>query len=189
MWPNGCTTPGSGRIEDGIHTYDIFAEGVSTQKVGTREFAQAVVDRMGQEPTKLKAARYSNAPQQDLSDRKSHYVPEVKQQIGVDIFINWTDGSAEEFGSALSKVAIDGLKLVMLSNRGVKVWPNGFPDTLCCDTWRCRFMSSAAENGPVTHAQVIAQLQALLDAKYDFIKYESLCTFNGRADFSLGQGQ
>jgi isocitrate dehydrogenase len=77
----------------------------------------------------------------------------------------------------------------MISNRGVKVWPNGFPDTLCCDTWRCRFMSSATENGPVTHAQVIAQMQSLLDAKYDFVKYESLCTFNGRPDFSLGQGQ
>lgn len=176
-------------VEDGIHTYDIYAEGVSTQKVGTKEFAQAVVDRMGQEPTKLKAARYSNAPQQDLSDRKSHYVPEVKQQIGVDIFINWTAGTADDLGSALSQVAIDGLKLVMISNRGVKVWPNGFPDTLCCDAWRCRFMSSAAENGPVTHAQVIAQLQALLGANYDFIKYESLCTFDGRPDFSLGQGQ
>ncbi|MFN9085508.1 MAG: NADP-dependent isocitrate dehydrogenase [Acidobacteriota bacterium] len=176
-------------VEDGIHTYDIYAEGVSTQKVGTKEFAQAVVDRLGQEPTKLKAARYSNAPQQDLSDRKSHYVPEVKQQIGVDIFINWTAGTAEDLGSALSQVAIDGLKLVMISNRGVKVWPNGFPDTLCCDAWRCRFMSSAAENGPVTHAQVIAQLQALLVANYDFIKYESLCTFDGRPDFSLGQGQ
>jgi hypothetical protein len=36
---------------------------------------------------------------------------------------------------------------------------------------------------------VIAQLQALLVANYDFIKYESLCTFDGRPDFSLGQGQ
>src|SRR5438132_3738994 len=29
-------------IEDGIHTYDIFDEGTSKQKVGTKEFAQAV---------------------------------------------------------------------------------------------------------------------------------------------------
>lgn len=176
-------------LEDGIHTYDVYTEGVSTQKVGTKEFAQAVVDRIGKEPEKLKPARYSNAPQQDLTDRKSHYVPEVKEQIGVDIFINLAGINPEELGPALSKVAIDGLKLVMMSNRGVKVWPNGFPDTLTCDTWRCRFMSSATENGPVTHAQVIAQLQSLLDAKYDFVKYESLCTFNGRPDFSLGQGQ
>src|SRR6202051_1584978 len=30
-------------IEDGIHTYDVFTEGVSTQKVGTKEFAAAVI--------------------------------------------------------------------------------------------------------------------------------------------------
>src|SRR3979411_1109935 len=34
-------------IEDGIHTYDIYKEGTSRQKVGTKEFAQAVVERLG----------------------------------------------------------------------------------------------------------------------------------------------
>src|SRR5246127_3611378 len=34
-------------IEDGIHTYDVFAEGVSTQKVGTKEFACAGIARLG----------------------------------------------------------------------------------------------------------------------------------------------
>jgi isocitrate dehydrogenase len=48
-------------IEDGVHTYDIYKEGVSTQKVGTKEFAQAVVARLGQEPTTLKAVRYNNS--------------------------------------------------------------------------------------------------------------------------------
>src|SRR5712691_7963582 len=45
-------------LEDGIHTYDIFAEGVSVQKVGTKEFAQAVVDRLGQLPQKFKPVTY-----------------------------------------------------------------------------------------------------------------------------------
>src|SRR5919107_992223 len=41
-------------LEDGVHTYDIYKEGVSKQKVGTKEFAQAVAARMGQKPEKLK---------------------------------------------------------------------------------------------------------------------------------------
>src|SRR6478752_6148201 len=45
-------------IEDGIHTYDIFKEGISKEKVGTKEFAQAIVDRMGQKPQTLKAVSY-----------------------------------------------------------------------------------------------------------------------------------
>src|ERR687897_215055 len=35
-------------IEDGVHTYDIYEEGKSKQKVGTKEFAEAVGQRMGQ---------------------------------------------------------------------------------------------------------------------------------------------
>ena len=42
-------------IEDGVHTYDIFVEGVSKQKVGTKEFADAVVAHLGQKPETLKA--------------------------------------------------------------------------------------------------------------------------------------
>ena len=46
-------------IEDGIHTYDIFTEGVSAQKVGTKEFACAVIARLGQKPYRLQPASYS----------------------------------------------------------------------------------------------------------------------------------
>src|SRR5687767_3974440 len=47
-------------IEDGIHTYDIYDEGKSKQKVGTKEFAEAVAQRMGQEPRTLKTAKYKS---------------------------------------------------------------------------------------------------------------------------------
>src|ERR687889_710761 len=40
-------------IEDGVHTYDIFTDGVSREKVGTKEFAEAVVARLGQSPQTL----------------------------------------------------------------------------------------------------------------------------------------
>src|ERR1700674_3029357 len=45
-------------MEDGVHTYDIFKEGTSKQKVGTREFAEAVVDHLGKKPHTLKAVTY-----------------------------------------------------------------------------------------------------------------------------------
>src|SRR5205807_5565194 len=48
-------------IEDGIHTYDIYTERVSTQKVGTKEFADAVIARLGQQPETLKAVAYEAA--------------------------------------------------------------------------------------------------------------------------------
>ena len=44
-------------IEDGIHTYDIYKEGTSRKKVGTKEFADAVIARLGQKPEHLQAGR------------------------------------------------------------------------------------------------------------------------------------
>ena len=48
-------------IEDGIHTYDIFTEATSKEKVGTKEFAEAVVKRLGLKPEKLKEAKYASS--------------------------------------------------------------------------------------------------------------------------------
>src|SRR5512132_305395 len=45
-------------IEDGVHTYDVYTEGVSSVKVGTKEFAAAVCARLGQKPNTLKAVTY-----------------------------------------------------------------------------------------------------------------------------------
>src|SRR5437667_5262154 len=46
-------------IEDGVHTYDIFDASVSKEKVGTKEFAEAVVERLGKKPNTLKAISYN----------------------------------------------------------------------------------------------------------------------------------
>ena len=49
-------------IEDGIHTFDIYKEGISKKSVGTREFADAVISNLGNAPKILKAVSFdSNA--------------------------------------------------------------------------------------------------------------------------------
>jgi isocitrate dehydrogenase len=45
-------------LEDGIHTYDIFKPKTSKEKVGTKEFAKAVIARLGQIPQTLKVMHY-----------------------------------------------------------------------------------------------------------------------------------
>src|SRR6516165_8330801 len=57
-------------IEDGTHTYDVFAEGVSTEKVGTKEFACAVVKRLGQKPNRLKPVSYAAKPAASAAAQK-----------------------------------------------------------------------------------------------------------------------
>jgi isocitrate dehydrogenase len=86
-------------IEDGVHTYDIFTEGVSKEKVGTKEFAQAVVARLGEKPEKLKAVSYKSAPRQTAGKVQASSRPrEKKEMVGVDVFVEWTGGSANDLG-------------------------------------------------------------------------------------------
>ncbi|MCX6625214.1 MAG: NADP-dependent isocitrate dehydrogenase, partial [Acidobacteria bacterium] len=166
---------------------DIYTEEHSKQKVGTREFAQAVAARMGQLPEKLTPVTYQGAPKQTLASKTSTRPLEVKEMVGVDLFLDWTKGTANELGAQLEPLAGPEFKLNMISNRGVMVYPGGFPDTLTCDTWRCRFVGPNKE--VISHAQIIALLGRFEKAGYDFVKFESLCNFDGKPGFSLGQGQ
>ncbi|NHE58316.1 hypothetical protein G9Q97_16010 [Cyclobacterium sp. GBPx2] len=45
--------------EEGIHTEDIFRPGPGKAKVGTRDFARAVIERLGKLPKKIKPVSYA----------------------------------------------------------------------------------------------------------------------------------
>lgn len=171
-------------IEDGIHTYDVFDPAVSKQKVGTRDFARAVIERLGEHPQTFKLADYSAAKAftpPALKPRPASH----KETVGVDVFVNAPGASPDELGARLEQLAPAGIRLSMISNRGVKVWPEGMPETFCTDHWRCRFLSE----GPITHAAIVELLGKVAASGLDFIKTENLCTFDGAHGFSKGQGE
>ena len=174
-------------VEDGIHTYDIYKEGVSKEKVGTKEFAEAVTARLGQKPQTLKAVEYAAGESQRASDTTSDGHRAEKRLVGVDVFLDRAGATADEVGAALQKLNGDGLALELISNRGVKVWPNGIPETFVSDQWRCRFLG--ADRGAVTHAQVTGLLGRVAAAGLDFIQVQNLYTFDGKEGYSLDQGQ
>ncbi|MCS6968044.1 MAG: NADP-dependent isocitrate dehydrogenase [Cytophagales bacterium] len=174
-------------IEDGIHTYDIYKEDTSKQKVGTKEFAQAVIERLGEKPVHLKAVDYGAPRPVELKPFVFRpHTPAKKETIGVDVFINFI-GSPDELGNKLKTCNTDRLELVVISNRGVKVYPDGLPETFCTDHWRCRFESP--DHTSITHDDIINLLIKVKDAGFDFIKIENLCNFNGEKGYSLAQGQ
>src|SRR5215470_15450060 len=91
-------------IEDGVHTYDMYKEGVSSERVGTKEFAEAVVARLGKKPDTLKAVEYA-ANTVESGDKKPIYTMPDRQKkdlVGVDVFLDWWKGSfygvADELG-------------------------------------------------------------------------------------------
>ncbi len=172
-------------IEEGVHTYDIYKEGVSTQKVGTREFGDAIVARLGQKPERLKAVDYSNATAQKFVAWHPAK-PAEKKTVGVDVFLDWRLGSADQLADGLKPHDSAGMKLIMITNRGAKVWPGGASETFLTDHWRCRYM---VQEGGDAHKEIVALLGRLGAAGFDFIQTQNLCTFDGEKGYSLLQGQ
>ena len=88
----------------------------------------------------------------------------------------------------MSEYCSGPFELSIITNRGVKVYPGGIPETFCTDHWRCRFTSSDMDKA-VGFEHVIWIQEMLFNAKFDIIKIENLYRFDGKIAFSLGQGQ
>jgi isocitrate dehydrogenase len=175
-------------IEDGVHTYDIHKEGVSRQKVGTKEFAEAVVARLGQTPGTLRPVRYRTAAREAAPAAVPFARPTLrKEMVGVDVFVGWRSPDTDSLAAKLQPLASPGFRLTMMTSRGLKIWPDGMPETMRVDECRCRFLSP---NGAgISHAQIVELLGRISAAGLDFVKTENLCTFDGERGFSLGQGE
>lgn len=171
-------------IEDGYHTGDIYQEGLSVKKVGTKEFADCVVERLGQKPAHFKAVDYSAAKKSIQVVLKERQKP-VMETIGIDIFLYHEDRNAETLGKALEAITVGDLHLTMITNRGVKVYPGGMRETFCTDHWRCRYKGNGSN---VAFEDFLALQQKIAEAGFHIIKTESLCTFDGKEGFSAGQG-
>jgi isocitrate dehydrogenase len=172
-------------LEDGIHTYDVYTEGRSKEKVGTKEFSQAVVARLGQKPEKLKAVTYTAAgPRRELPPVTNR--PAVPTQlVGIDVYVQYSGNDPSQLAESARKADGDGLKLTMISNRGVKVWPGGMSETFCTDSFRCRFISE----GTVNPMHVIDLQKRIAGSGIEIVKTESLRNFDGHPGYSLAQGQ
>lgn len=173
-------------MEDGIHTADVYSPERSTQKVNTTEFADAVIANLGQEPTALTAVHYKNG--QPLQIPKYKRKPARQKTLaGVDVFVDWKGESPDMLADELQKLNSGEIRLSMITNRGIKVWPEGFEETFCTDHWRCRFQAS--DDQQVSKEDIIKILSKAIDNNIDTIKTENLYYFDGEPAFSLGQGQ
>lgn len=173
-------------IEDGIHTYDIFKEDTSKQKVGTKEFAQAVIANLGQQPSTFKPISYAK----DSALKLPKYIRKaaaLKELVGIDLFVHWRGTDPDELAKTIQQLDSNGLNLSMITNRGIKVWPDGFQETFCTDHWRCRFKPT--EERLITKTQIVELLQHSIEKNIDTIKTENLYAFDGVPAFALGQGQ
>jgi isocitrate dehydrogenase len=152
-----------------------------------------VIARLGRKPTTLRSVEMKSGT--DL--RFTYHRPVVTRELcGVDIFVCDGDTTPEALAERIRQASGGGLQLKLITNRGVKVWPEGFPETFTTDHWRCRFVGADVDltDSRATYTTIPTsapiELQHLLfTAGIDVIKTENLYLFDGVRGFSLGQGE
>jgi isocitrate dehydrogenase len=186
-------------IEDGIHTADIYNEQTSKKKVGTKEFAEAVIANLGKKPSQLPELIPSKSSELKL-DVKS-IVPAKRSLIGFDLFLDWQ----KDFSDLLSELKVmesEKLEVKMISAKGLLLWPlidsHMMPDYKKGLTV-LRFIGKGITgkssndiidaNKSISHRDIIEMLSILQEKGFDFVKYEGLYLFDGKPGYTSGQGE
>ena len=167
-------------IEDGVHTYDIYKEGISKEKVGTKEFAEAIIKRLHQKPHQLLPVHYSSSSSEIVSKTISLCEP-LRELVGVDVFF-YSEQNATQFTKEILELNLASFDVKMITNRGAKIYPEGQKETFCVDHWRVRFVGKKEESITIKH--ILHLLNVLADADFDLIKTEHLYSFDGKPAYS-----
>lgn len=174
-------------IEDGIHTADIYGD-MSKEKVGTMDFAKAVVERLGQKPDRFPTSQYRARENQEPIRAVMAEAKEKRELVGVDIFVHWRDKPIDELGQLLKDCGNDELELKMISCKGLKVWPDTDHNMDVTDRYRCRFRPTNPDS-TTTHEVVAGLLGCVASKGVDFLKTENLFTFDGEPGFVKSAGE
>ncbi len=173
-------------LEDGIHTGDIYREGQSKKKVGTDEFTDAVIERLGQSPSTLSECAYDSESKGITLPPLKEVTPEKKERVGVDIGLNF-EGKPDDLAAVVTPCLTENLELSIISNRGVKVWPDGAAETFCTDNWRLRFKGKGDQH--VKTSEVVQLISNLNGADMNFTSALMLHSFDGVEGFTKAQGE
>jgi len=172
-------------LESGLHTADLYREGLSEREVTTDEFTDAVIERLGSRPQRLRAAEYETR-RITIPDPAPAIV--VRERAGIDVYLCWDEDDrdpAELVRRITAAVETATLHLTLVTNRGVEVHPSAFPETLLTDHWRCRFLP-ADPAATVTLDEALAVPPMLATGGIEVVGVEVLQRIDGRPGFSSG---
>ncbi|MEM9082111.1 MAG: NADP-dependent isocitrate dehydrogenase [Planctomycetota bacterium] len=173
-------------LEEGkVLTVDV-AQGV--EPATTTQYTEAIIANLGKASKTYKARDYKKVRLPELDPRPDFVTAKSWESIGCDLFIE-SPLDATALGDSLVELAQGAaLKLKMISNRGMKVYPAmAGSRTDCIDHWRCRFVrtddSKAVTNDDIT------TLVEKVQAKHDWMHIEKLHLVDGERAYSMAQGE
>jgi len=171
-------------LEDGYHTADIYSAD-SKAKLGTKEFADAVIAHLGEEPLRFKKERFTATPENKKPVKTITLAKPQKTLVGADYFILWND-SPESLAEKLHDITPAGGSLALISAKGLKVWPDEDAHMDATDNFRCRF---TGENGVLRNAFTGEFMQRAAEAGIEITVVEQLYDYDNVHGFTLSQGE
>ncbi len=189
-------------IEDGLHTPDVYNAATSKKKVGTQEFTQAVIANLGQKPSQLPVAAFSNANKKtEIKTEKAALTLEKKSLVGFDLFIDWPQ-EFDDLLAVLKGMESDDLEVKMISAKGLLLWPlidkhmmPNYSKGLTVLRFIGKGITGKSSNEIIDATKTISQqdiinmLGIMNEKKFDFVKYEGLYLFDGKPGYTSGQGE
>lgn len=170
-------------IEDGVHTADIYKDGKSKTKVGTKAFAQAVIKNLGETPKHFPAKKAASPERINV---KLSEVKDAQQQlIGVDIYVDGGKLPLEELAKKV-KASHPDLKLYTISQKGLKVWP-GNAKTPSDEYNCCRFIGYHDKG--VTQHNINDLLVKITQAGIAIVGTQNLFNYEDKAGYTMSQGE
>jgi isocitrate dehydrogenase len=164
-------------LEEGLHPTDFYENGRSRMLVGLRDFAEAVVARLGDGPSERQVQ--FGPPRRPLRPETPEiaHPPEPRRWAGSDFWVEW-DRDPGELARLVSKSLPVGIALESIDAQGVRLWPrpSGVQQG---DLLRCRIRGSGLTD--VNAVMTALRAAGLLDI---FVRAEGLFTFGGRPGYS-----
>lgn len=170
---------------DKILTRDIVGDNGAAS---TSAFTDAIIANLGKTMPDFKA-RHHKPIYIDKKPMAADLVKATNRQVaGIDLFVESHDQPIMVAQKLEAAAANTSLKLKMISNRGVKVYPNDVgiePDLTDC--YRCRFVGKNSATD-VNDQEIIALVNNV-NQSYKWMHIEKLNVFDGVAAYSKAHGE
>jgi isocitrate dehydrogenase len=180
-------------LEDGAAvTLDVARQtGDVERSTSTSGFADAVIANLGRTPTTRYARKSPGVPvaAPTLRPRWDDAVQRAAittRLVGADIYTEAHEDPAE-LGAALAALAGPEFRLLLMSSRGTKVYPDAGarPDHVAW--WRCRFV--AAQDGAEVDDAALLRLLERVGARAPWMHVQKLRLYGDEEGFTRAQGQ
>ncbi len=172
-------------LEDGkFLTPDVAAD---REPGGTKSFARQVAKNLGRAPRMFPRRAFKRIKMPRVTRAAVMTKPGSRARAGVDVFVE-SSLTPTVLGHKLEKVC-EGLplKLSLVSNRGIKVYPvEGSSETDVVDWWCARFRPMG---GIALTDDVISVLLARINAVMPWMHVEKLSAFDGTGAYSKAAGE